>query len=194
MGSPPKFRDDTSVVSLRQLEELTRKGFRTVKAAVLASGIQPEREDKNAKYYSTPEALEAVYRHTLLGDLAPDEVPAGDEGESAQGGRLDPVLESAKLNQARRKKVELETEIMRGDLISAEDVQKVMDDAFTAVRAKALQLPRQCGVVLIGVKDPRDIESKVAILVEEFLQDASKISAQDVTTLAADDVDEEATE
>ena len=65
---------------------------------------------------------------------------------------LDPSQESAKLNQARREKVEIETRIMHGDLCETEGVRALWAEVVTNAKAKLLSMPHKITPQLIGLE------------------------------------------
>lgn len=182
----PKFRDNLTTCSLRQLEELTGKGHRKVKQAL--ASLPPAHEDGNAKYYNSPEALECIYRFELLDELG------ADEGAGARE-RLDPAKERALLDSARRRKVEIETQILEKSVAPIEIFKLAMQDLATAARSRLLGIESKLGPRLVGQKDIKIVRKILSEEINEILLDLSKTDPKEIASLIdggdADDVAEE---
>lgn len=108
-------------LTIRQLHEVTGKSERTVKKAL--AHLEPAREDSRARYYDPHLALPLIF--------------------GLEGGKLDPGREKALLDQARRRKVDLELAVMEARLIDGETVSRSYEDECATVRARILAVASQ---------------------------------------------------
>ena len=96
------------------------------KMGALLEGLEPVREEKGKKqtrrFYLLKDALE----HIAMNE-----------------DRLDPRQEQAKLNMARRIKVDIETAVMKGELCYTDDVEKLWFDTISNVKTKLRGLPHK---------------------------------------------------
>jgi phage terminase Nu1 subunit (DNA packaging protein) len=95
------------------------------------------------------------------------------EAGSLADGELDKAQEEAKWTQARRKKTELELQIMKGELHRSEDVQLVMSDMLGNFRARLLALPSKIAPQLLGKTDIIPVKDLLKSAVYEALNELS---------------------
>ncbi len=113
-----KPKRDLSTVSLAELQQLTGRTYKTIKARLVAAGVEPKRAEGTALYYAAPESLAAVYGE------AGEHVTAGDE--------------LALLNRARRELAELELAERRNELAPIADTERVVVELLSGVRTQLL--------------------------------------------------------
>lgn len=101
------------------------------RVAKLIDGLKPHRTQGNRDYYYFRDVVDHIM---------------------ANGDALDPSQESAKLNQARREKVEMETRIMRGDLCETEAVRGLWTEVVTNAKAKLLAMPHKIAPQVVGME------------------------------------------
>ncbi|GEA17753.1 hypothetical protein [Moorella sp. E306M] len=86
---------------------------------------------------------------------------------------LDLKKEKTLLTRANRQKVELELQIMRGELHRSEDVRRVMNDMLGAFRARCLAIPTKAAPRLQGQTDLAVIQDIIKKEVYEALMELS---------------------
>ncbi|PAQ15058.1 hypothetical protein CD798_08425 [Bacillaceae bacterium SAOS 7] len=86
---------------------------------------------------------------------------------------LDKTTEEALWTRARRKKAELELQIMRGELHRSEDVQRVMNDMLGAFRARLLALPTKMAPQVVGKTEIPPIKDILKSAVYEAMNELS---------------------
>ncbi|OQP00866.1 hypothetical protein B1689_07545 [Geobacillus sp. 44C] len=87
---------------------------------------------------------------------------------------LDLKKEKTLLTRANRQKVELELQIMRGELHRSEDVRRVMNDMLSAFRARCLAIPSKAAPRLQGQTDLAVIQDVIKKEVYEALTELSE--------------------
>lgn len=86
---------------------------------------------------------------------------------------LDKTREEALWTRARRKKAELELQIMRGEVHRSEDVEAVMNDMLASFRAQMLVIPGKVAPQLVAMTDAEVIKNTVKSYIYEALQELS---------------------
>ncbi|GAV24795.1 hypothetical protein ciss_07280 [Carboxydothermus islandicus] len=86
---------------------------------------------------------------------------------------LDLKKEKTLLTRAHRQKVELELQIMRGELHRSEDVRRVMNDMLGAFRARCLAIPSKVAPKIQGKTDLAIIQDLIKKEVYEALSELS---------------------
>lgn len=140
-----------SLESISRLAELTGTSTRTVKRRL--ETLTPIQDGKALKYESR-EALALIYQ---LG--------SGEEDAP------DLSLERAKLARAQRIKIDLETEVLRGNLIPADTVERVWSDLLGAFRARCLAVPSRAALQVLAVADLNEAETILKGLIHEALNE-----------------------
>ncbi|WP_305142490.1 hypothetical protein [Geobacillus thermoleovorans] len=87
---------------------------------------------------------------------------------------LDLTKEKTLLTRANRQKVELELQIMRGELHRSEDVRRVMNDMLSAFRARVLAIPSKTAPRLLAQTDLAVVQDIIKKEVYEALQELSE--------------------
>lgn len=114
---------------------------------------------------------------------------------------LDLKKEKTLLTRANRQKVELELQIMRGELHRSEDVRRVMNDMLGAFRARCLAIPSKVAPKIQGKTDLAIIQDIIKKEVYEALSELADYDpevfyrqSKDKLVLDEDDIEEAATE
>jgi len=87
---------------------------------------------------------------------------------------LDLTKEKTLLTRANRQKVELELQIMRGELHRSEDVRRVMNNMLGAFRARVLAIPSKTAPQLLSQTDLAVVQDIIKKEVYEALQELSE--------------------
>ena len=77
------------------------------------------------------------------------------------------------LDRARCKKIELEIQVLQGDLHRAEDVERVMNDMLGAYRSRCLSIPYKLAPQLVSITDISIIQAAIKKEVYEALTELS---------------------
>lgn len=109
---------------------------------------------------------------------------------------LDLKKEKTLLTRVNRQKVELELQIMRGELHRSEDVRRVMNDMLGAFRARCLAIPSKMAPRLQGQTDLAVIQDTIKKEVYEALTELSDYDpevfyAQSKDKLAIEEIGDE---
>ena len=111
---------------------------------------QPIETKGNTKYWLMADAAPAVFS------------PAASDGK-----KLDITKETARLKSAQANKTELEVEVLKGTLISAEVIGQTWADYSGACRAKFIGIPSKAATQLVGLDVP-----EAERLLREFIFEA----------------------
>lgn len=95
----------------------------------------------------------------------------GEEGE--EGGALVPAVENAKLAKARRIKVDLDTRVKSGELVSARKVQQAVFPVVRAMRDGLLGIPDRMASTLAASADESEIHALLLAELRETLDNAN---------------------
>ena len=139
-------------LSISQLSEVTGKDRRTISKRL--ANLQSQVGPKNAQLYKASEAIELL--------LTP---------ENAKG--LERKLQQAELDEkrARAEKVQIEVARMRGELVSLEDVAKVVEKEYSIIRAQVRAIPSKMAKPLSMTSDPNEVHNKLAEVIDECLKE-----------------------
>jgi hypothetical protein len=99
--------------------------------------------------------------------------------------RLDPQQEQARLNESRRRKVDLETEVMRGELCRTSDVEMFWSNHITNCKTRLLAIPHKTAHRVMAAKE---ISEGMKIL-EDEVREALEELAGNVELGGAPDTD-----
>ncbi len=119
-------------------------------------GLEPDSEDKRAKYYLMASVIEHLYINS--------------ENE-----KLDLAQEQALLAQARRKKIEAENDLMSGQLCNTDEMIGYVVKQISTCKSKLLAIPQQAHEVL----QAKDYAEAVMVLRDLITQALEEISAVD---------------
>lgn len=111
----------------------------------------------------------AYVRHLI--DLA--------SGHLSEDGELDITEERALLARAQRLKIEIETEKLRGSLVTAAQVEQVWTAHIAAARAKLLALPTKAAPQVLALKNRTDVEGLLKAIVHEALAELAEYRVED---------------
>ena len=114
---------------------------------------------------------------------------------------LDLTKEKTLLTRANRQKVELELQIMRGELHRSEDVRRVMNNMLAAFRARVLAIPSKTAPRLLAQTDLAVVQDIIKKEVYEALQELSEYDphvfyaqSKDKLAIDMDETEEEGSE
>ena len=119
--------------------------------ARLVADVDPVYVDGKSSYYLMKDAVDRLV--------------------SDKGKKLDPSQEAAKLNQARRTKVEIETLIIKGDLCRTEDVAHWWMNATSAAKTKFLAMPTRLAHQVLSATEYGETERILKECVNEALDE-----------------------
>lgn len=148
-------------VSINQLQQLTGKSYRTIKARI--DGLEPVGTGRNnANLWESKKALQLIY-----GVRKKDEIA------------LDATVEKAKLDQARRIEIERKHKEAMGELVDAEEVNRVWTNHIAFARTKLLAIGPKLAPALLNIDDPNKVKKEIDKLIYETLDDLSNDEAQE---------------
>lgn len=145
-------------ISVNMLTKLTGKDRGTVSRRL--EGLKPLEAKTNSYKYDLKLALQYIYE--------PMNDPDSDQGP------MNPQLERAKLDRARRMNLELDIEVRKKNLIERSELKSAIENVFGAVRAKLLNLPLKCAQSMPDKPDPKQVQSVVKKEVNNALTDLSE--------------------
>lgn len=152
---------DLFEVSIAQICQLTGKGFRTVKKKL--QGYPPSRVDGKTIYYIPKDVLPAIY--------AKEDATLDDE-----------FSQKARLDGLRADKVEMELQLLRGQVVKIEDVAAIYQEQCQIIRENALSLPTKMATDLALTFEPEDVQEKLQKAINELLSILSTPEEYSVST------------
>lgn len=170
-------RDDNLLYSVSGLSVLTGVDRRTIDKRL--SSLDPESGPANGKYYDTRKALPLIF---------------GLESDSAIDKKM--VREQLKYETQRAERARIEVERLKGNLVPIEDVAKIVDREYSAVRAHLIAIPSKIAMDLCLLDEPGQVRAKVEDAINEALRELSsdrfEIEGEDeqYTENASDGADE----
>lgn len=99
-------------------------------------------------------------------------------GVSNGGAQGELSRERAMLAQAQRKKIELETAVLKADVIPSEVVKEVWSQLLSACRARLLAMPSRMATQLMTVKNHTEIEEITRDFIYEALNELAEFQAE----------------
>lgn len=87
--------------------------------------------------------------------------------------KIDYNTERAKLVKAKRESEELELQLRKKELHSAEDIEKVMTDTFVNFRTRLLAIPAKLSPILAKKKEQTEIFKLLKAAIDEALEELS---------------------
>jgi terminase small subunit / prophage DNA-packing protein len=117
--------------------------------------------------YDTVEVIDWLIRRSL------EKVVVGDDGEA-----INYEAERARLTKAQANHEELKVEVLKGELIRAEVVERVQGGMVSSFRARCLSLPTKAAPQLVGL-DESAIETALSDYVYECLEELSDFDPGD---------------
>jgi hypothetical protein len=106
------------------------------KLGSMLEGLQPHRTSGSGK---------RIRQYFWLRDVV-DWLQSGED-------TLDPQQEQAKLSEARRIRIELQNEVMRGELCRTAEVEKHWEDVINAAKTRLRGLPHRLAHQVMGASD-----------------------------------------
>lgn len=129
-------------------------------SALLARGVLPAASRKGGL---DRDACRVAYIRHLR------EQAAGRASAAAEDEGLDLVAERARLAKEQADAQAMRNAILRGELVSAEDLETVAGAIVDAIRAKILALPTRATPLVIGLNSHAEIRDKLTDLMHEAL-------------------------
>lgn len=90
--------------------------------------------------------------------------------------------ERTRLASAQANKTELEVEVIRGNLIPADQVEEVVNNMISSFRAKMLSLPTKAAPTIVAMADTAQVEASLKEYVYEALQELSEYDSEKYST------------
>ena len=135
----PTHKADLSILSISQLEQITGRGYKTVKNRL--KGLIPAAKDGRTIFYNAPEALSKIF--------------AVD----------DPYIEAARLNRLRGDRVEHDLSIDKGETASIGiltwTLSRIAELTNSALDSLPMRLKKRCPTL-----NARDIEEIRRVIVK----------------------------
>jgi phage terminase Nu1 subunit (DNA packaging protein) len=150
-------------ISVNMLSELTGKDRGTVTRRM--TGIEPVESKRKGNYYDLKTAITAIFE-PLTDEQSPD-------FDSEDLFYLNPQMEKARLDKARRISVELDNEIKKKNLIPKSHVKDSANKIFGAVRSKILNLPLKASQSMPDKPTRKQLQSHLSTQINEILKDLS---------------------
>lgn len=100
------------------------------------------------------------------------EYKAGRVKQQSEG-EIDNSVETALWTRARKEKVQLEVQIIKGELHRSEDVERVMNTMLGGFRARLLSLPTKIAPKLLGKTDINVVKELLKEAVHEAMNELS---------------------
>lgn len=168
-----RAKEDLSKLSINQIEVLTGATFRSIKKWLAAAGLEPEETTDNSILYDPREALPIVFEN-LCYKTKPktlENINPGDEAALAKV--LDPHIQRARKDRAQADKAEFELDVLKKKYLPAAEVKLVWSNIMTNFRVKAMTFAASEAPTLTGIKDPKEMRSKLEASCREFLEELS---------------------
>ncbi len=146
------------------LSNLTGKDRGTVTRRL--RGVEPLKVKKRGNYYDLKQALKHVFEPMSDDNIDPD--------EDQETVFLNPQLEKAKLDKARRISVELDNEIKKKNLIPKQEIRETAAKMFGAIRSKILNLPLKASQSMPDKPTRKQLQSHLSGAVNEILKELSE--------------------
>lgn len=151
-------------ISINQLAQLTGKDRRTVTKAL--EGLEPIEKKSNKITYDIKEALQLIFTNGFLLDENDNDI-------------IDPQLEKAKLDRARRQDIELNLEVKKKNLIPSDVIETALSGLFSSIKSKILNIPTKAAQRYEPKMSQKKLEKLLKDQVKEVLQGLSEDKALD---------------
>lgn len=112
----------------------------------------------NRGYYDLPASINKFIEYQIAKALPSDS-------------KIDKEAETALWTRAKREKIELEVQIIKGELHRSEDVKRIMNDMLMAFRQRTLALPTKLAPQLVMLQDIQVIKDALKTGVVELLHE-----------------------
>ena len=143
-----------SLLSISQLSELSGKARATITKRLNHAQILPVEEKKNARFYESKYALNAIFTDKTFEYILEEE--------------------RARLSFHQANKAALEEKVLKGELIPAEEVLAGWEKIAIAFRSKMLALPSKTAHKMLNIQEYSAAESIIKAEVYEALTELSK--------------------
>jgi phage terminase Nu1 subunit (DNA packaging protein) len=127
-----KINPTGSLLSLREIEDLTGFGFKRIKKKM--GHLKPQKIEGTIHYYDTKEVLPLLYSNV----------------EKTKN-LLQLDQERAKLASKQAERTEIIIQQMRGELIPTAAISEALGKTFGAIRSKFLAMPSKTAMLLAGL-------------------------------------------
>lgn len=155
-----KIESYPAKISVNMLHHLTGKDRATIKRRL--EKLSPVIQRKTAHYYEIKQALTYIYEPPL------------EDNNSEDSDFLNPILEKAKLDRARRFSVELDNQIKKKELIPRSEIKQTLSNIFGAVRSKLLNIPIKASQSMPDKPTKKELQAHLKIQVNEILKELSE--------------------
>lgn len=166
-----------SLETIGRLSELTGRAVDTVTKRV--SGLAFTAKGTRTRLFESQEALPLIY----------------DMGEGGATVR-DLTAERARLSAAQANKVEMEVEVLRGNLFKGDDIRRDLGEMITAARARLLAIPTRAAQQIAPPDKFVEVADILTLLIEEalielsnFRPSLSAVGGSDADTPATPEID-----
>ena len=160
MGVKMKRNSYPAKISVNMLHELTGKDRGTIKRRL--EGLKPIEQKTKGHYYDLKVALRYIYEPQIKDSIDEDSV------------FLNPVMEKAKLDRARRLSVELDNQIKKKELIPRQELKQTLGNIFGAVRSKLLNVPVKASQSLPENPSRKELQAHLKAQINEALKELSE--------------------
>lgn len=141
-----------SLETIGRLSELTGRAVNTVTQRL--SSLAFTAKGARTRLYESQEALPLIF----------------DMGEGGASVR-DLTAERARLSSAQANKVEIEVEVLRGNLFKGDDIRRDLGELFTAFRARLLAIPTRAAQQVAAPDKFVEVADLFTLLIEEALSE-----------------------
>lgn len=156
------------IVTTKELSEILDLSPRRIQQLAKENALVRASRGK----YDLPSSIQAYIEYT--NEPNPDE--------------LDKTEEETLWTRARRRKAELELNIMQGEVHKSEDVEKVMNDMLGSFRAQLLVLPGKLAPLLIMQNEVEVIKSIIKDYIYEAMEEMSTYNPHTFYAKSNDDL------
>jgi phage terminase Nu1 subunit (DNA packaging protein) len=162
-----KINPHESLLSLREIEDLTGFGFKRLKKKM--GHLKPQKIEGTIHYYDTKEVLPLLY---------------SNEEKTENLLQLD--QERAKLASRQAERTEIIIQQMRGELVETASLAEALNKTFGHIRSKFLSLPSKTAALLVGLT-PSEIEMVLKDNICDVLEELAHCDIQEIRRHPVDD-------
>lgn len=142
------------------LAELTGKDRGTVKRRL--AGIEPVEIKTKGHYYDLKTALKLIFE------------PFSEKLEDSESGFINPILEKAYLDRARRISQEIDNKVKLKELIPKSQLHETLTYMFGAIRSKLLNIPLKASQSLPPKPTKAQLNAHLKTQITEILKELSE--------------------
>lgn len=154
------IRHCRSLLSLREIEDLTGFGFKRIKKNI--GHIEPKKIEGTIHYYDPKEVFPLLYSNA-------------EKKENIL--QLD--QERAKLASRQAERTEIIIQQMRGELVETASLSEALNKTFGYIRSKFLSLPSKTAMLLVGLT-PNEIEMVLKDNICDVLEELSNCDIREI--------------